>query len=116
MLEVVIGGEGGLDVHLLHDDEGAAIDEGPGFVGAVLAEFPGGLVDRGVNVNDLNIGGGADGVDDFKDPTAGLTQRAIEERDEFADDVVAGDDCLVLLGCLGKVLTGLRMVGFAGDK
>ena len=116
MLEVVVGREGLLDVHLLHNDKRAAIDERPGFIGAVLAECPGGLVHRCVHMNDLNVRCGADGVNDFKDPTAWLPERAMEECDKFADDVVAGDDRLVFLVCLGEVLTSLRMMGFAGDK
>lgn len=113
---MVVGREGLLDVRLLHNDERAAIDERLGFIGAVLAECPGSLGDRCVNMNDLNVRCGADGVNDFKDPTTWLPERAMEECDEFADDVVAGDDRLVLLVCLGKVLTSLRMMGFSGDK
>jgi len=34
LFKVVVGGEGWLDVVLLHDDEGTAINEWPGFIGA----------------------------------------------------------------------------------
>lgn len=52
----MVSGEGLLDRHLLHNDERTAIDEGPRFVGAVLAEFPGGLVDRGIDVDTGDVG------------------------------------------------------------
>jgi hypothetical protein len=95
LLEVVIGSESLLDVVLLHDDKGAAIDEGPRLVGAVLTESPGGLIGEWSNMNDLDVGAAFNNINDVGDLISGEAEGAVQQRNEFGNDVICSDDGVV---------------------
>jgi hypothetical protein len=101
---------------LLHDDKRTAIDERPGFVGALLTEFPGRLVEGSVDLDAGNAGVLTNDVDVIEDPRSGQAVGAVEESDEFGDDVVGGDNGRTGFDRLAEMLGGDQVVRFSGDK
>jgi len=94
---VVVSGEGELNIELLHDHKGSAIDQRPSFVGARFAEMPSGSIDLWRDVDEMHEGCGFNGVQDAEEAGAGGAEGTIEECDEFTDDVVGCKENLFLV-------------------
>jgi hypothetical protein len=78
LLEVVIGGEGLLNINLVHQDEGWAVHERPRFIRTAFAEFPSGLIGDRIKMNDLDVGNCFDCICDLKDARSRSTKRAMD--------------------------------------